>query len=231
MTKEEKKEYDKKRYLENKDKLLERMKKYKIENKDVISQYNKKYSVENKDVIAERMKKWRLDHLGETAKYNKEYQFKNKDEIVEHAKEYRLENAVRIAEYNKKYGLENRDKILENRKERYHSDIQFKLALLLRNRLKLALKNNYKKGSAIRDLGCTISELKFYIEGQFQQGMNWENWSFEGWHIDHRIPLAFFDLTDREQLLRAVHYTNLQPMWANDNLKKSDKMNYANSTS
>ena len=54
--------------------------------------------------------------------------------------------------------------------------------------------------------------------------MTWDNWSLVGWHIDHEIPLYAFDLTDREQLLRACHYTNLQPMWAIDNLEKSNKL-------
>ena len=68
--------------------------------------------------------------------------------------------------------------------------------------------------------GCKIPNL----EGQFTQGMTWENWTIDGWHIDHKISFAFFDLTNREQLLLAVHYTNLQPMWANKNLTKGKKV-------
>lgn len=103
-------------------------------------------------------------------------------------------------------------------------DIQFRLACNLRARINTAIVRGYKSGSAIRDLGCTIQELKFYIEGQFKDGMTWNNWSRDGWHIDHKIPLAFFDLTDRDQFLQAVHYTNLQPMWAIENIKKSKKI-------
>jgi desulfoferrodoxin (superoxide reductase-like protein) len=54
--------------------------------------------------------------------------------------------------------------------------------------------------------------------------MTWDNWTTDGWHIDHIKPLASFDLTDRKQLLEACHYTNLQPLWAKDNLIKSDKI-------
>jgi len=90
------------------------------------------------------------------------------------------------------------------------------------------IKRNQKSGSAIRDLGCSIDELKFYIEGQFQQGMTWDNWGVIGtgkkWNIDHKIPLAFFDLTDRKQFLVACHYTNLQPLWALENIRKSNKI-------
>lgn len=110
------------------------------------------------------------------------------------------------------------------RNDKMKTDVQFRLANNLRSYLGQAIKGNYKSGSAVRDLGCTIPELKFYLEGQFKDGMTWDNWSLGGWHIDHKIPLTFFDLTDRDQLLKAVHYTNLQPLWAEENIKKSNKL-------
>ena len=79
-----------------------------------------------------------------------------------------------------------------------------------------------KSGSAVKDLGCSIKDLKIHLEEQFQEGMNWNNHG--SWHIDHRKPLASFDLTKREQLLAAVHFTNLQPLWAKDNLSKGSKV-------
>jgi gluconate kinase len=109
------------------------------------------------------------------------------------------------------------------RRYRYNSDIKFKLSIALRTRLNAALKNDQKTGSAIKDLGCSVEDLKAYLESKFQPGMSWDNWSRDGWHIDHVVPLASFDLSNREQLLKACHYTNLQPLWANDNFSKSDK--------
>lgn len=84
----------------------------------------------------------------------------------------------------------------------------------LRERFGKAFKNNYKTGSAVRDLGCTIEQFKVYLEEQFQEGMTWDNYGVtedgsEGWHIDHIKPLAEFDLTNKEEQLEAVHYTNL----------------------
>jgi hypothetical protein len=64
--------------------------------------------------------------------------------------------------------------------------------------LRTALKNNSKRGSAVKDLGCSIEELKIYLESKFLPGMSWDNWSPDGWHIDHIKPLSKFDLTDRE---------------------------------
>ena len=85
----------------------------------------------------------------------------------------------------------------------------------------LAIKKNYKRGSTVRDLGCTIPELLIHIESQFKKGMTWSNWGMFGWHIDHIKPLYSFNLSNKEKFLEAVHYTNLQPLWAKENLVKN----------
>jgi hypothetical protein len=109
--------------------------------------------------------------------------------------------------------------------ERTRTDIQFRLGRLLRGRLYRAVKRGWKAGSAVRDLGCTISEFKSHIEGQFLPGMTWDNQGIgDGkWNIDHIIPLVSVDLTDREQFLRVCHYTNLRPLWFVDNVRKGSK--------
>ena len=86
--------------------------------------------------------------------------------------------------------------------------------------MKIAIKKNQKSGSAVKDLGCTISELKNYLESKFSSGMTWENWGTE-WHIDHIVPLVSFSLENREQFLKACHYTNLQPLQINDHIEKT----------
>lgn len=111
----------------------------------------------------------------------------------------------------------------EKRRIRLSKDINFKLADTLRSRLKHALKGNYKTGSAVKDLGCSIEDLKRYLESKFVEGMTWDNRSKDGWHIDHIRPLANFNLTNKEELLKACHYTNLQPLWAKDNLTKGNR--------
>lgn len=96
----------------------------------------------------------------------------------------------------------------------------------LRNRINRAIKYNYKSGSAIRDLGCSIEFLIYYLEQKFYknpytgENMTWKNRGLYGWHIDHIIPLSSFNLMNRKQFLRACHYTNLQPLWAKENLLK-----------
>ena len=73
-------------------------------------------------------------------------------------------------------------------------------------------------------LGCSGDECRKYLEAKWLPGMSWDNWSLHGWHIDHVKPLSSFDLSDRVQLLEACHYTNLQPLWAKDNLRKGSKL-------
>jgi hypothetical protein len=126
------------------------------------------------------------------------------------------ENWLYNREYRQKHKEERR--WYENNKRK--TDIQWKLRKNLRNRLSSAIRNSQKSGSAVRDLGCSIEKLKRYLERQFQPRMSWENYG--QWHIDHIKPLASFDLTDRDQLLEACHYTNLQPLWAKENLKKNN---------
>lgn len=160
------------------------------------------------------MKKWRETNKLQRISYAKRTYNKMRKERLIYAKKYREVHKNEISLYNKLHRKESREKYRNS----YFTDVKFRLAVVLRSRLRMAIKNNQKVGSAVRDLGCTISELKYYLEGKFQDGMTWENYG--NWHIDHIIPLAFYDLTNREQLLQACHYTNLQPLWAEENLNK-----------
>ena len=107
----------------------------------------------------------------------------------------------------------------KNRRERLRPSQR--LSRILRNRFNLAVKNNARAGSAVRDLGCTINELKQHLADKFTAGMSWDNYG--KWEIDHKVPLAAFDLSDRQQVLIACHYTNLQPLWKIDNRNKGQK--------
>lgn len=100
------------------------------------------------------------------------------------------------------------------------TDYVYKLKHNLRARLRGAIKNSCKTGSAVKELGCSISEFKEYLESMFDENMTWDNYGRTGWHIDHIVPLCQFDLTNYEQFKKACHYTNLQPLWAAENLRK-----------
>ena len=130
----------------------------------------------------------------------------------EKTEKYRMiKRAYRKTEKAKEYSR-------ESKRIKYHNNINFKLAELLRARLHNALSGKTKRCSAIANLGCTIPELKQHLEGKFKKGMTWNNHG--KWHIDHIKPLGKFDLADKKQVLMAVHYSNLQPLWAFDNISK-----------
>jgi hypothetical protein len=152
----------------------------------------------------------------------------NKDEIKLSKKRYYEVNKEQINLQRKAYRETNKEKVrLQERMrdgKKRQTNINFKLSKGLRTRLWSAIKDNQKAGSAVKDLGCSIDKLKSYLESKFLPGMSWDNHGQYGWHIDHIKPLSSFDLTDRKQLLEACHYTNLQPLWAKDNLSKSDKI-------
>ena len=94
------------------------------------------------------------------------------------------------------------------------------IAKTLRGRIRTALlSQNQNKSSSTEELiGCTIEDARAYIESQFSEGMTWGNHG--QWHIDHRRPCATFDLVDEDEQKKCFHYTNLQPLWATENLGK-----------
>lgn len=85
---------------------------------------------------------------------------------------------------------------------------------LKRKRIKKSLRTH-------QYIGCTWDQLRFHLENQFEEGMNWDNWSKEGWHIDHKIPIC--SACNQDDLIRILHFTNLQPLWAKENLSKGGR--------
>jgi hypothetical protein len=164
-------------------------------------------------------KKYRDSHKEEIKKY--------RDSHKDEARKYRNSHKEVAKVYAKNYYMNHKEKLKQYKKEynngRLKVDRNFKLSCYLRSRLRLAIKDCYKSGSAVRDLGCTIPELKIYLESKFKPGMTWDNWSRIGWHIDHIKPLYKFNMQDRGEFLKANHYTNLQPLWAEENLSKGRK--------
>jgi len=128
-------------------------------------------------------------------------------------------------------GLQNNCKLCNNaylKKYNYNrrrTDLNFKLLYNLRTRLRLAIKLQFKKGKTIKELGCTIEELRTYLESKFLNNMTWNNYGNKKgqWSIDHIIPLKSFNLSVEEERKLACNYKNLQPLWVEDNIKKGSK--------
>ena len=159
-----------------------------------------------------------------------QYYQKHKEEINNNNKHWMLENKEARSTYKKKYRQDNNEKIKEYKRNyqkcKLEVDIRYRLMKNLRGRLSHIIKGKTKYGSAIHDLGCTLEQFKIYIESKFQMGMSWDNYGNKqgNWSIDHIIPLSRVDLEDKEQFLKVNHYSNLQPLWHVDNMRKGNKI-------
>jgi len=200
-----------------------------------IRDHNNAYYKEHGDEIRAKRKAKRASRTDEekqtVAEAQREYQKNKKEEIRAYRKRLQKQKSEEDREndrrYHKEWREKNKQKLQETQKkwhqERYATDPQYKLRVLLRARLNVALAGGYKKGSAIKLLGCTIEELKKHLESQFQPGMTWKNHG-KIWHIDHIVPLANFDLQNLDQLKIACHFTNLQPLTVSQNTSKGKRI-------
>ena len=152
---------------------------------------------------------------------------KNRKKEIARSLKYNRDNPDKHSKHNRDYYRKNKEICLKRNnsymKKKMQTDPNYRLKRLLRDRFRKALKNNYKNGSAVKDLGCSIEEFKIYLESKFINGMSWDGIFSGSIHIDHIRPLASFNLVNREELQTALHYTNLQPLWSKDNLKKGAK--------
>lgn len=146
---------------------------------------------------------------------------KNKEKILAQKSLYAAKHKKEKAEYDKIYRQKNKKRIQALQKEWSKKSIKHRIISNLRRRLHHVLKGNVKSEKTLSLIGCSSEFLKEYIENKFQEGMSWENYG--EWHIDHIKPCSLFDLSDPKQQKECFNYTNLQPLWATDNLKKSCK--------
>jgi len=209
IKKGETKEYLKNYYKKN----IEKIKEYREKTKEVNKIKRKKYYLNNREKIIEYSNKYNSQNKEKKQEYNKQYREKNLDDEVNRWKEYYNNNRETLIKKNCEY-------IKEKRKTS-------KLELLkhnVRGRLYhyLKIRNITKKNRTFDILGCSPIFLKEYLGEQFKDGMSWDNYGYYGWHIDHIVPLSSAK-TD-EELYNLCHYTNLQPLWAKDNLKKGNKI-------
>jgi hypothetical protein len=107
----------------------------------------------------------------------------------------------------------------------YIAQLHIKTAGNVRASVRAALQRGdvTKAAMTTKYLGCSVAEARAHIAARFQPGMSWDNWAMDGWHLDHIRPIASFDRTVKGWEFQACHYTNLQPLWALDNLSKHAK--------
>ena len=173
----------------------------------------KRYREANKEKRNQQKREWEVKNKEHIKEYSKEYYEKIKTDP-----EYKERRASYMDNYSKKNRKELNSYLSSYRADRIKKDINFKITLILRKRFWRALSGNFKAGSAVNDLGCSIPEFRNYLESKFKEGMSWDNHG--DWHIDHIVAISKFDLSNPEEVKKACHYSNLRPLWAQDNLKK-----------
>lgn len=209
--KEKVKKQKKESYKKNVEKISAKNKLYRNIHREKLLIYNKEYYKNNREQLLQRNKDyWVKNKISLNSKY-KEYRRKKQEDVKNYQKQYRSENLEKLKEYFKNYC-----------KNRRKNDILFYLKGVLSHRVRsfLQTKNISKTNRTLDIVGCTPLELKIHLEKKFKEGLTWENRNL--WHIDHIIPLS--SATNELEIYKLCHYTNLQPLWVEENLKKGNKI-------
>jgi hypothetical protein len=232
---EDSKEYAKR----NINKIKERTRLYEQKNKESIKKRNAEYYNNNKEKINERIKKYVERKKDDVITYRKQYYLLNRERILAQCKEYSESNKDKVSLKSRNHYLKNIDYI-KKRTKNYREENKAELAKrtkelinssemrLVKHKMRRAVKeaiNRIKFNKQARTeeiLGADYETVKLHIESKFTEGMTWSNHGLYGWHIDHITPLA--TATCEQDIIRLNHYTNLQPLWAKDNLSKGKKI-------
>ena len=202
------------------DKIWKANNKYKI--KEQKSEYKKRQEVIAKE--SKNRKKRRLENPEKYREKDRKYEAKNRDKINKRKNNYTKKNLEQVKLYRNEWQKNNRKKTAFYRRKWLASNEIANIADRYRRRLNYVI-NKFgliKRKTSMKILGCSFNEFKIHIEKQFLKGMTWENRS--EWHIDHIVPIS--SAKTEEDVIKLNHYTNLRPLWAKDNLIKSNKAEF-----
>lgn len=203
-----------------------------MDRKEYLYEYNKKYRANNKEYFI----KYRENHKEKDKVRWATYYQEHKEKIKEYRDKYTSENKEKIKASKDKSRQKRREIANQLARERYYrnklflnerekmrrdNNVEYKLKLYCRSRMTRIFSRLKigKPSSTLNLLGAKIEIVKHHIERQFKLGMTWENYG--EWHIDHIVPLA--SAQTKDDIIKLFHYTNLQPLWAIENLKKGKK--------
>ena len=172
----------------------------------------------------EESREYRKNNPEKRKKTLKKFYLKNKESELLRFKIYRENNSEKRKETLKKHYENNkteinRKQVIRNKK-RYKTNYLYRVIHNLRIRTKEYLKQHHSNGKFSKTIRCEPNFLREHLEKQFKDGMSWENYG--SWHIDHIIPLS--SAKNIEEINKLCHYTNLQPLWASENLSKGSKI-------
>ncbi len=205
------KKYFRDRWNNKKEELKPKLKKYRELNKNKIKEQKHKEYLKHKDKYLKRARQRMIEKSEEIRLYRHKYYQKNKDKIIKKTKKYAKEHYLHL-----------REKARKLQYQRWHNDISFRLRMIISHRINMALKHNTKSKKTMQLIGCSVYFLKQHLESKFKPGMSWKNYG--KWHIDHILPCSSFDLSKPSEQKKCFNYKNLQPLWARDNIIKSDKI-------
>lgn len=180
---------------------------------------DKLYYYNNSDKIKNKTKKYRMINKGKIKEKEKEYKAKHKERYNELSKNWQKRNPERTKEIQKKTVKRNWDKILESQRKRREINPAYRIANRLRSGFKGWLNGSQKTCSVMSLINLSKDEFIKYIELQFSEGMNWNNI-----HIDHYVPLSYFDPTNENDMRICWNYLNLRPLFAVDNMSKNNTL-------
>lgn len=200
-----------------------------------VREYNKEYRTRRGEELLVEKREYHHANKDEINKKRRVYRQENKEKVFLQKRKHRQKYRGRIRERKRRYREENPEKVRayfrNYNKTRLRTDPVYKLKSQLRGRLRTAIRTSSAESrlSHVRDLGCSVDFLCEYLEKQFYshprtgKKMSWENWGVgKGkWQIDHIKEFREIDMNDEKQVLEVIHYTNLQPLWTVDHVKKT----------
>jgi hypothetical protein len=178
----------------------------------------KRYALANPEKRRAKDRAWAAANPEKRRANKQAFHARHKHKISVKAREWRAANNEWCRNYKRKYKADRRLK-----------DHVFKIKELLRRRLSLAIRGGFKSGSAVRDLGCSVAELRIHLESQFLPGMTLDNMG-TAWEIDHVFPLSAANLENRTEFLAVNNWRNLQPLTPEQNNDKNDTVTPAAQT-
>jgi hypothetical protein len=149
-----------------------------------------------------------------TSKEYTDYYYKNRESEIDRQVNYQKNNNEVVKQRRNQRHI-----------KKYYSNVSYKLKVNVRNRIKLFIKSSkfdIITNNTFNIVGCTPEELRKHIESQFTEGMSWDNHGMYGWHIDHKIPLS--SAKTKEEIFELCKYSNLQPLWCEENYEKGKKI-------
>lgn len=199
-------------YSENKGAISKRKNCFRIVNKERINKEKREYYSENKELIALRKKESYKRCHERICSTRRKYYARNREACLSSSKRYATKNAELLKE-----------KANSRRRHRFLTDPGFRALYAARRRIRAALKGQDKSARTLALLGIDGAGFMQYLESKFKKGMTRDNYG-KVWHVDHIIPLALFDLSKPAEQRVAFHFTNCQPLFAEENLKKGAKI-------